>query len=181
MVTNHLLSGMILQGVESESTNRGWEFYENCPDARSDQLRLVMFLFVFFEGMKRNYPGRVSKNTTSSNPIFHYTLPKTKIKMSPENGPSQEETIVFQPSIFRGELLVAERGFTGHFETHPSFAKPRDKKLQQNFQVPNTWRRDVYLLRLFWRGSYLHISSLPEFCVGDFDCWLVVRNFVVDW
>ena len=35
------------------------------------------------------------------------TLPETNL--APENWPSQEETIVFQPSIFRGELLVSGR------------------------------------------------------------------------
>ena len=37
-----------------------------------------------------------------------YTLPETGV--APENGPSQNETIVFQPSIFRVELLNF-RGF----------------------------------------------------------------------
>ena len=37
-----------------------------------------------------------------------YTLPETNI-FAPENRPSQKETIVFQPSIFRCELLVSGR------------------------------------------------------------------------
>ncbi len=36
------------------------------------------------------------------------TLPETH-QNTPENRPSQEETIVFQPSIFRRELLVSGR------------------------------------------------------------------------
>ena len=35
------------------------------------------------------------------------TLPETNSKFAPENKPSLKETIVFQPSIFRGELLVS--------------------------------------------------------------------------
>ena len=38
---------------------------------------------------------------------LYSTLPKTNI--APENRPSQKETIVFQPFIFRGELLVSGR------------------------------------------------------------------------
>ena len=44
------------------------------------------------------------------------TLPKTK-QTAPENRPSQKETIVFQPSFFRCELLVSGRVLltvTGH-------------------------------------------------------------------
>ena len=33
----------------------------------------------------------------------------TKNNIASENEPSQKETIVFQPSIFRGELLVSGR------------------------------------------------------------------------
>ena len=35
------------------------------------------------------------------------TLPRTNV--APENRPSQKETIVFQPSIFRCKLLVSGR------------------------------------------------------------------------
>ena len=35
------------------------------------------------------------------------TLRETNI--APENGPSEKETIIFQPSIFTGELLVSGR------------------------------------------------------------------------
>ena len=41
------------------------------------------------------------------------TLPETNI--APENRPSQKETIVFQPSIFRCELLVSGRVDLGRF------------------------------------------------------------------
>ncbi len=36
-------------------------------------------------------------------------IPSTKLILAPENGPSQKETIVFQPSIFRGKLAVRFR------------------------------------------------------------------------
>ena len=46
------------------------------------------------------------------NPNHNSTLPETNI--APENGPSQKETIVFQPSIFRCELLYV-LGRVSHF------------------------------------------------------------------
>ena len=39
-----------------------------------------------------------------SHDLQGFTLPKANI--APENRPSQKETIVFQPSIFRGYVLV---------------------------------------------------------------------------
>ena len=36
-------------------------------------------------------------------------LPETNDKFAPENRVSQKERLVFQPSIFRGELLVLGR------------------------------------------------------------------------
>jgi len=45
------------------------------------------------------------------------TLPETNsshLKI-PENRASQKETSVFQPSIFRGELLVSGRVLPGYF------------------------------------------------------------------
>ena len=39
------------------------------------------------------------------------TLPETNSEFTPEkDGGPQKESIVFQPSIFRGELLVSGRG-----------------------------------------------------------------------
>ena len=51
-----------------------------------------------------------------------FTLPETNV--APENSPSQKETIVFQPSIFRGELLVSGRVFGG--ESLQAGAKGRE-------------------------------------------------------
>ena len=42
------------------------------------------------------------------------TLPETNGKFAPENSISQKEAIIFQPSIFRGELAVSFR--EGKFE-----------------------------------------------------------------
>ena len=37
-----------------------------------------------------------------------FTPRKTNSHFAPENGPSQKETIVFQPSIFRGDVTLRE-------------------------------------------------------------------------
>ena len=43
------------------------------------------------------------------------TLPETNGEFTPENRPSQKEMIVFQPSIFRCELLVSGSVFIDSF------------------------------------------------------------------
>ena len=45
--------------------------------------------------------------------VIHYktrdSLPETNSKFAPENRPGPNRKVVFQPSIFRGELLVSGR------------------------------------------------------------------------
>ena len=120
----------------------GWLFFMAYHVLQSTNPFSVMFHHVY---MAYGPHGRVSKIKSPKIPVS--TTPR-KLRCHLKTGHPKRK-LVFRPSIFRGKLLVAERGFTSHFETHPSFAKPRDKKLQQKFPVPNTWRRDVYLIMLF--------------------------------
>ena len=129
----------------------------------------VMFHHVY---MAYGPHGRVSKIKSLKIPS---TTPR-KLRCHLKTGHPKRK-LVFQPSIFRGELWVAERGFTGHFETHPSFEKLRNKSFSRIFRYQI--HGDVMCI---FQGCFEgDRTSVTWILCGWFCCWLVVRNFVVDW
>ncbi len=64
------------------------------------------------------------------------TLPETNI--APENRPSQLERIVFQPSIFRGELLVAGRVQCGLWFKKVANVMETELRLSSNSMDPSS-------------------------------------------
>ena len=121
----------------------------------------VMFHHVY---MAYGPHGRVSKIKSLKIPS---TTPR-KLRCHLKTGHPKRK-LVFQPSIFRGELWVAERGFTGHFETHPNLSKSFEIKASAEFSGTKYMETWCVSSKAVLKGI---VPPLPEFCVGD---------FVVDW
>ena len=97
-------------------------------------------------------------------PGKYYTLPETN--RAPEDRPSQKETIVFQPSIFRWELLVAGRVLP-HFRHEVGFKKistnleTNPRFLSQTLNIYHTYKSCdtiyIYIPRILSQmlGKYL--------------------------
>ena len=61
-----------------------------------------MPVWYFFKGQGGNHEEFLPE-------ILGITLPKTNSKFAPENRPKPKRKLIFQPSIFRGKLLVSGR------------------------------------------------------------------------
>ena len=61
-----------------------------------------------------------------------HSLKLNETNIAPENRPSSKETIVFQPSIFRGELLVSGRVL--YINSHP-----KQKKVERMVHLKSWW------------------------------------------
>ena len=82
------------------------------------------FLFGNFQGPKeeanrpwrhqlldrRNHQNSLADLVTRTAPVNYIYIPSLKLTYSPENGPSQKETIVFQSSIFRCYFVSFREG-----------------------------------------------------------------------
>ena len=98
-------------------------------------------------------------------------LPSLKLTANaPENRPSQQETIVFQPSIFRGELLVS-----GRVHTYLNLALFRDilrsgfyrlsKWRNQNFRTPKIASVCSWIWSYYYKAVNLCFFLFLFFCV----------------
>ena len=129
------------------------------------------------------------------------TLPKTNI--APEKLPSQKERIVFQPSIFRCELLVFWEGIqiqirsqipmsipSCRFDTafsamafenpcHFDFLSPSIQRFDVAFlfwkETPDPWWKDIHVFKNYWFQAIICEDKLESEMV-----WLgVTKNNVI--